>query len=128
MGLCLSTQTACSDRRSMHPDLDNKRNDVLHAIKVYQSVFGERAMHLIPLRLLTYEGVGAYLGRLGQIIGSGISQTDVDRYLPRNVSPKHDMVLTPEQADFIRQSSAAGHAFLAEHFGLPLAECGYPMP
>jgi hypothetical protein len=102
--------------------------DASHAIKVYQSVFGDHAVHLLPLELLTREGVRAYLGRLSQIIGLEISQVDVDQYLPRNESPKHDIALTPEQSDCIRQRSAVGNAFLAESFDLPLGEYGYPMP
>jgi hypothetical protein len=102
--------------------------DLSLAIKAYQTMFGAHAVQVLPLELLLREGTAAYLGRLSQITGLEISHADVAGYVARNASPPHDIVLTSEQCDIIHRRSAAGNVFVAEHFGLPLRDFGYPWP
>lgn len=101
--------------------------DPSHAIKIYQGIFGAEAIQVLPLELLIMEGTKAYLDRLSQITGIEISG-EVERYIPRNVSHDHDIVLNEEQRAIIRQRSMLGNAFVAKQYGLPLRDYGYPLP
>jgi hypothetical protein len=97
------------------------------AIRKYELVFGEGQVNVLPLELLTRQGIGAYLCRLGEIMGLEFSPSEIDGYVARNVSQKHDILLTAEQRETIHNRSAAGNAWVAQRFGLPLAQYGYPM-
>ena len=102
--------------------------DPSNAIKIYQSVFGTEAVHVLPLELLLTEGTKAYLDRLGEITGLEISGAEAKQYTPRNASPSHDIMLNAEQRAIIRRRSMWGNAFVMRQFGLPLRDYGYPLP
>jgi hypothetical protein len=102
--------------------------DPSHAIKCYQSAFGTKAVHVLPLELLSRRGTEVYLRRLTEITGLEIYQSDLEGYVARNRSPAHDVTLNEEQRAIIRERSMTGNAFVAEHFNLPLREFGYPLP
>jgi len=102
--------------------------DPSHAIKLYQSVFGKEAVHVLPLELLLHRGTGAYLGCLGRIVDLSFSEVDVESYVAYNRSPAHSIVLSKEQRSIICQRSAIGNAFVAKEFKLPLRDFGYPLP
>lgn len=102
--------------------------DPSHAIKIYRSVFGAQSVHVLPLELLRQQGTKAYLARLSEIAGLKFSPSEVEDYVARNVSPAHDIVLNDMQREIIRTRSAAGNAFVAAEFGLPLRDFGYPLP
>ena len=102
--------------------------DPSHVIKVYQSVFGAEAVHVLPLELLVEQGAETYLNRLCQMTGLEFSPADAQNYLAHNASPQNNLVLNEEQRAIIRELSSAGNAFVARQFGLPLRDLGYPMP
>ena len=101
--------------------------DASYAIRIYGKVFGADAIHVLPLELLTRDGLEPYLRRLGGILGVGLSHENGDAYPARNVSPAHNIVLTAEQRTLIHERAAKGNTFIAREYGLPLAEYGYPM-
>lgn len=114
-----------------HTQLSNlflRNLDFSHAIKIYQSVFGGDAVRVLPLELLTRDGNVAYLKQLGEILGLPISPAEAEEYRPRNQSPPHSIVLSRRQRHTISERAAAGNAWLAETFNLPLREFGYPLP
>jgi hypothetical protein len=102
--------------------------DPSNAIKAYQSVFGADAVRVLPLELSSEQGTKAYLDRLGQIIGRNFSSTDVENYVPRDVSPLHSLNLSKEQRAIIQRVASSGNAFVADRFEEPLRDYGYPMP
>ena len=102
--------------------------DPSHVIKVYQSVFGAEAVHVLPLELLVEQGTKTYLNRLCQMTGLEFSRAEAQNYLVHNASPPNNIILNEEQRAIIRELSSDGNAFVAEQFGLPLRDLGYPMP
>jgi hypothetical protein len=102
--------------------------DPSHAVRVYERVFGPEAVHVLPLELLTRDGTGAYLDRLGAISDLAFTDIETAAYPARNPSPAHDIVLSDEQRALIRQRAGSGNTYVAERFRLPLADLGYPLP
>jgi hypothetical protein len=82
----------------------------------------------LPLELLVEQGTATYLNRLCQMTGLEFSPAEAQNYLVHNASPPNDIVLNEDQRAIIRELSSDGNAFVAEQFGLPLRDLGYPMP
>jgi len=102
--------------------------DPYPAIAIFQREFGESAVNVLPLELLTSAGTKAYLETLGSIIGMNFTDSDCESFVARNVSPSHSIVLTNEQRAIISGRSAGGNVCVAARFSLPLREYGYPWP
>jgi hypothetical protein len=137
----LKTNALAFNQRTLEPfdewfagNLTQVRNlflrnlDPSQAINVYQSVFGQQNVHVLPLEILTHEGTAAYLDRLAQMTGIEITPADTMGYIQHNASRSSEIILTEEQRAIIRDRSSNGNQFVADTFHLPLREFGYPMP
>lgn len=102
--------------------------DISHAVGIYRDVFGAEAVKVLPLEILTVQGFDAYRAHLSEATGLDLSAFSAEAYVARNRSEDSMMVLNEHQRQVIWERAKDGNARIADAFGLPLCDFGYPYP